>query len=284
MGKSAHTDCTAVVFCGGDHRRFERLAGVQPKTLLVVHGVPLLWRLLDCLVIAGLGRIVAATTPNLERQVGESIQAYSHPDEGVANIELTAYEEQRRGMLFGLRRVLEEAPGRRCLIALGDIFFRGDPVPGLLCHVDSEYDVLGCAPAPFDEELTSGGIVVRKGERVLAILERPVADPPAGAARWSGLALIDRATAIADLERLLEGRGEAPPPGDFFEFQRRGGRDFRVVAGPDFVNVNSPDHLLLASLYSRLEGDTGSPLTERLGEAAAALRLAIARTAAERDR
>lgn len=277
MADPERSECTAVVFCGGDHRRLGRLSGGQAKSLLVAHDLPLLWRLLDQLRAAGFRRVVAATTPNLERQIADSLDHYMRTSPAGIRVEVTAPPEQRRGVLPGLRRVLAAASTTRALACLGDIFFRGNPFLDF-ASVDAGCDYLGVAPVPFEEELAQGGIVVRGGgDRITAVLERPVAGVPAGAARWSGVALTDRAAALADIERFLRGRPDGAPPGDFFEFQRERGRDLRAVPGPDFVNVNSPDHLLLASLYARLETDPAAgPLASRLVEAASALRRAIA--------
>jgi hypothetical protein len=40
--------------------------------------------------------------------------------------------------------------------------------------------------------------------------------------------------------------------GEIFEYRRTLGRPVRAIHGPDFININSPDHLLLASLYTAM--------------------------------
>ena len=272
------SDCPVAIFCGGEHVRLGRLARAQAKSLLVAHDTPLLWRLIDQLRAAGFGRIVAATTPRLERRISDSMDHYfrASPDEPA--IEVVARVEQERGLLFGLERILAALSGDRFVLCLGDIFFLANPFPALRERVDAGVDCLVAAPPAIPEELALGGIVSTDDDRILAVIERPTSDLSGRSLRWSGLALSDRARALADLESYLLERTEGGPPGDFFEFQRRRGRDLRCVTGPDFVNVNSPDHLLLASLYARVEADPApGDVRSSLQAAARALRTELAR-------
>lgn len=278
MGDSIQKECPVAIFCGGDNLRLGRVAGAQAKTLLVTHDSPLLWRLIDQLRGAGFTRIIAATTPRLESQVAASIEHYlrASPQEG--HVEVVAREEQRRGVVFGLHRLLESSAAERWMICFGDIFFLANPFPALRMLVDARYDILGVAPVTFDEELSLGGLVYPDGDRVRSVVERPPAKVEGRPLRWSGSALFDSSAALADLEDFMPESNDDPPPGDFFEFQRRRGRDLRYVSGPDFVNVNSPDQLLVASLYARLEADSaGTAVSDPLAEAASALRRDLAR-------
>lgn len=278
MGDSIQKECPVAIFCGGDNLRLGRLAGAQAKTLLVTHDSPLLWRLIDQLRAAGFTQIVAATTPRLEFQIAGSIENYLQASPGEGQVDVIVSEEQRRGVVFGLHRLLQSSTAERWMICFGDIFFLANPFPALRMFADAEYDVLGVAPVTFDEELRLGGLVYCDGDRVLSVVERPQAAVEGRPLRWSGIALFDSSAALADLEDFVSESNDDPPPGDFFEFRRRRGRDLRCVSGPDFVNVNSPDQLLLASLYARLEADSAGPaVSGPLNEAARALRRDLAR-------
>ena len=278
MSDSIQKECPVAIFCGGDNLRLGRLAGAQAKALLVTHDSPLLWRLLDQLRGAGFTRITAATTPRLESQIAGSIEHYRRASAGEGHVDVVVSEEQRRGVVFGLHRLLESSAAERWMICFGDIFFLANPFPALRMLVDARYDVLGVAPSTSDEELRLGGLVYPDGDRVLSIVERPPATVKGRPLRWSGNALFDAAAARADIEVFVSESNDDPPPGDFFEFQRRRGRDLRYVTGPDFVNVNSPDQLLLASLYARLEADSAGPaVSGSLAEAARAIRRDLAR-------
>ncbi len=80
-----------------------------------------------------------------------------------------------------------------------------------------------------------------------------------------------------DAEAFLSIAPADSPVGDFFEFQRARARDIRCVWGPDFVNVNSSDHMLLASLMARLEKPFASdPPRTALAQSATSLRLHLA--------
>lgn len=278
VADSSRSDCPVAIFCGGEHVRLGRLAGAQAKSLLVAHDTPLLWRLLDQLRAAGFERIIAATTPRLERPISESVDHYSRASPDGVAIEVVARPEQERGLLFGLERILGTLSGDRFVLCLGDIFFLANPFPALREQVDAGADCLVAAPPAIPEELALGGIVSTDGDRILAVIERPTSDFSGRPLRWSGLALSDRTRALADLGSYLPERTDGGPPGDFFEFQRRRGSALRCVTGPDFVNVNSPDHLLLASLYARLEADLApGDLAQSLEAAAEALRTELAR-------
>ena len=288
MDDSTHIECPAAIFCGGESLRLGRLGGAQAKTLLVAREMPLLWRLIDHLTAAGFSRIVAATTPRLEPQIAASVEDYVRTSSSETGIEVVSTPEQQRGLIFGMARLLETWTAERCLVCLGDMFFLGNPFPSFRRHLEAEYDCLGVAPATIDEERGLGGLIYEQGDEVLSIVERPAGTIPGTPLRWSGTALFSRGPALEAMEVFAADSGDDRPPGDFFDFQRQRGREVRCVWGPDFVNVNSPDQLLLASLYAGLEADSAGKdgledgrgsLSKSLSDAAEALRRDIARRA-----
>jgi NDP-sugar pyrophosphorylase family protein len=256
----------------------KRLAGIQAKTLLCAHDTPLLWRLLDQLRAAGFSRIVAATTPRLRASIRASLAEYSRTTAPGIELEVVASAAQERGVVFGLARLLERWTDDRSLLCFGDIFFLANPFPAFRQHLESSAVHLGVTPRTLENEWRLGGLVYEDGGEVVSIVERPSSAPTGTPLRWSGVALFDRRPALEDLARFVAESPDDPPPGEFFEFQRQRGRDLRCEPGPDFVNVNSPDHLLLASLYARLEAcPPGEPLATSLAEAARTLRLDLVR-------
>lgn len=280
MGDSTHIECPAAIFCGGDNLRLGRLGRAQAKTLLVTRDTPLLWRLIDQLRAAGFSRIVAATTPRLKEQIAGSVDDYVRTGPPDVDIEVVANARQERGLIFGLARLLETWTSERCLICFGDMYFRGNPFLAFRPHVEAEHDCLGVAPAKLEADRRLGGLVYEEGHSVVSIIERPIGQSTGTPLRWSGIALFGRRPALEAMEVFAADSVDDRPPGDFFEFQRQRGRDLRCVPGPDFVNVNSPDQLLLASLYARLEADSASEsLSKSLSDAAEALRRDIARRA-----
>jgi molybdopterin-guanine dinucleotide biosynthesis protein A len=263
----------AVIFCGGQQRRFGRLSGRHAKTLALAYDTPLLWRLCDQLQEGGLTRIVACTTPAFGGQIRDSLDQYAGSMANAAEIEVVVSEAQQRGVVHGLRDVLHALPADRCLSCLGDIFFASNPFPGALS--DDDGDAIGTASCRGDSDWRLGGLVHAVDGRVEAFIERPDARPTVPVRRWSGLVVSARRRAMTDLDVFIRQAPPDAPLGDFLEFQRARGCSFRVVDGPDFVNVNTPDDLLLASLRARLaaEGHTPpSPLTEALLAAAERLR------------
>ncbi|MGH7555518.1 MAG: hypothetical protein ACREMQ_21165, partial [Longimicrobiales bacterium] len=217
--------------------------------------------------------------PRFERQITEAVQGYQAVRRSeTVRAQVVVSEAQRRGVLVGLGELLDRFVTTRCLICLGDIFFLANPFLPFRDEVHAGHDALGVATVAVEAELRQSGIVDQDAGKVYRIIERPtgalaLTGQPA---RWSGVALIDRVQAMKDLATFLSDAPPDSPPGDFFEFQRARGRDFRCIHGSDFVNVNSPDHLLLASLYARLEKATaGGDLSTTLARSAESLRLSL---------
>jgi NDP-sugar pyrophosphorylase family protein len=271
------SECTAAIFCGGENLRLGRLSGIQAKTLLAAYDTPLIWRLIDQLRSAGFSTITVSTTPRFELEITEAISCYLRSTPNDQRIQVVASVAQEHGVLFGLRDVLDMGSARNFLFCLGDIFFLSNPFLSIRPHITSEYDCLGVAPLIVEEEVGLGGLVYQDQGRIHNVVERPGKICKGSPMRWSGTALVERSRALTDIDAFLLDSEADSPAGEFFEFQCARGNHLECVTGPDFVNVNSPDHLLLASLYAKLESvGSDEHLWANLAEAARSLRLDLA--------
>jgi molybdopterin-guanine dinucleotide biosynthesis protein A len=257
-GKSPFEDCTVAILAGGQASRMGRLGQFYTKAALAVYDCPLLVRLLDQARSAGCPEIIISTGPSHFYQLDELITSYRRTANSAigtaqSNVRLVSTDAHQEGSLEALSVVLEQVTTRRCVMCLGDIFFLGNPFVPLAGWAISGEICLGVADAVLPEDLTQGGLVLPVGQRVEAIIEQPRPDANAGM-RWSGMALFCTVLAV-NLKQFLADAPHGSPEGDFFAFCLEQGQQVMAVPGPDFVNVNSPEHLLLAGLYALLEKD-----------------------------
>lgn len=268
---------TSAIFCGGASRRMGPLARGRPKTLLPAFDQPLLWRQIEQLREAGFEQIEVVTTPALARYIGESLDRLRRSVEIGDGTRVRVCGAQEHGVLWGVRAVLESASAERVLLSLGDIFFLSNPFISMRSHLTENYDCVSAAAFALELEIGRGGLVVQRNGSVQGLIEHPDDEIPEAPLRWSGVILVDRRSSLTDLETYLTSAEPDARPGDFVDFRCRKGVAARVVDCPDFVNVNTPDELLLASIYARMEAATGrSGLSRDLALAAASLRHEIA--------
>ena len=266
----------AAILCGGAGRRMGSLARGRPKALLPAFDKPLLWRQVEQLGVAGFEQIEVVTTPTLAPQIRDSLDRLDGSLTTKTRLRVRSCESQARGVLWGALAVLEAATTEKVLLCLGDIFFLSNPFLSIRSHLEADHDCLSAAPLMNEFEMDIGGLVLQHHGLVQSVVEQPSREILGKPLRWSGVFMVDRRSARTDLEVFL---GSAQPdarPGDFLDYRCRQGVVSRVVDCPDFVNVNTPDELLLASLYARIESASdNNESTRALEGAAQAVRHAI---------
>jgi hypothetical protein len=174
--------------------------------------------------------------------------------EGGLHIKVVDNPEHLKGSLEALLYILKTVKTAYSLMCFSDIFFLKNPFNEFFLKEPLDTDFLGVTSAVEARELTQGGIVYCSTERVISIVELPQSNPQIeGAARWSGIALFGTKEITQELECFLPRVPQGSPEGDLFEFRRERGTRIQAIWGPDFVNVNSPEHLLLTTLYAAAE-------------------------------
>ena len=276
MTEQGPSQIVAVIFCGGAGVRMGPLARIQTKTLLPAFDKPLLWRLIEQLQITGFSRIVVSTTPRYELQIAQAVELHAQ-SRAQPVPQVVGSIPQETGVLPGFQDFLDSTPTERALFCLGDIFFLSNPFASMRTHLAADYDCLAAVKPTVPQEVDQGGLILHDRERLLSVIEGSTVDVRQDPWRWSGLALVSRRRALVDIGAFLQQAPADSPPGELFEFQRRRGAPSRVVVCPDFVNINTPDHLLLASIYARMEAlPESSSARMSLGRAADSLRRQLA--------
>jgi hypothetical protein len=117
-----------------------------------------------------------------------------------------------------------------------------------------------------------GGYVRCRQTRIEAFIERT--ETKTGETLPSaGTSLFSTRPTLNALEDFLSTSAPGASVSDFYNFRCRQGHVIHALMGPDFVNINTPDHLLLATLYAAMEAHTAQPLVyESLSSAASNLR------------
>lgn len=253
--------------------RMGRLGQLSAKAALIAYDQPLIVRLLEQTREAGIRLVVITTSPQRYGQLQSLISSYEamRSEQMRPSVRVLKNHAHRLGPLEALREVLRHTETSRCLMCLGDMYFRDNPFTGMAAKVADTADYLGVAEAVDPHELMQGGLVYCRERGVAAVIERPQR-APSGALRWSGLALFSHQL-YEDLDLFLSLGTTGQPVGDLFEFRRKRGRPLYAIDGPDFVNVNSLDHLFLATLYRAMAVYTADKrLYNTLSDAAIHLR------------
>lgn len=274
-------DCTVIILAGGQGLRMGGLGQLMAKTTLVAYDWPLMIRALHQMGEHGFSKVIISTSTTFYTQITSLVASYIVSTQNrdlpkPADIQVILNLEHENGPLPALAEALKHVNTRRCLLYLADEFQVGNPFPAFAQVEADDADYLGVVAAFDPRELKRGGMVYAHDDgEAYSIVEKP--DPNAGSdgLRWNGVALFNYQLA-EDLRDFFTQYPANVAVGEIFEFRRILGRSVRAIIGPDFINVNSPDHLLLAGLYVAMEAHQDKPdLCEAFATAAALLRRAM---------
>ena len=245
-------ECTLLILAGGKGVRMEMLGHLSSKASLVTYNQPLLVRILEQAREAGLHKVLISTSPSLHESLKNLLSAYSNYSlKSLDQVSLISNEAHEKGPIEALQQALCYIKTDRCIICLGDMFFIRNPFGEITQKIDESSNYLGVASVVFQEELRCGGLVCDKDGLITEIIEKPI-DTVKNAFRWTGIALVN--SCIFEDIRNIEARTlHNYAVGDLFECHRNQGYSYRSVLTSDFVNINSPRHLFLASCYAVIE-------------------------------
>lgn len=272
-------DCTVLVLAGGQGLRMGGLGQLMAKASMVAYDWPLLIRSLHQMREHGFSKILISTNTVFYPQLSALIASYvegtarHQPHYQADDIRIIENLAHAGGPLPALAEALKYVDTRRILLYLADEFQLANPFADFAAVLADDVDYLGCARPAYPRELLRGGLVyAHEDGAAYSIVEKPQPNPDATGLRWTGVALFSR-DLIDDLAQFFTQYPANLASGEIFEFRRLLGKPVRAIVGPDFLNVNSPDHLLLAGLYVAMEKHTDQPeLCAALATAAAALR------------
>jgi len=149
-----------------------------------------------------------------------------------------------KGSLAALEFALGEVSSEHVLMSFADIYFFENPFKSF-CGLSKH--TLGISKAFDKKELSLGGIVFVNKNYVERIIEKPIKNNKGY--RWNGLALFSRSD-VTNLSEFLKASPSNPREGDFFEYLRKDKKvNFSFLECSDFINVNRPENLMVASLY-----------------------------------
>ena len=244
-------NATLLILAGGRGSRLGSLSATLPKSALPVYDECTLARNIRQARIAGFKEIVISTRAPFLESVSGLLAACNLPG-SEASVRVIDNPDHEYGALSALLYLLNNLDVDRVALSLSDIFFIENSYTSLYEHSQLEDNYLAVA-APFDPlELSKGGVVICDAEqRILSILETPIEGQAEGV-RWTGAAVFNRHLE-SHLKELIAAAEGASPIGNFFEHCRAKGNEFRAFRVSDFINLNTPDDLFLASMYRALE-------------------------------
>ena len=272
-------DTTVVILAGGQGMRMGELGGLVAKTSLVVYDLPLIVRVFHHLSEHSFTRVIVSTNHTFYTPLQMLVESYLTNERlpgQSSDVEVVENPAHEDGPLPALAWILQHVTTRRTLMYLADEFQVDNPFESFAAVAADHNDYLGVAPPAHPRELTRGGLVYATQEDVDEVAEKPTDHPGENGLRWNGVAIFDTHSLAEDLTQFLNEFPATLAVGEIFEFRRARGRPVRALHNPDFININSPNHLLLASLYVAAETYRDQPaIAESLTKAAAALRVTM---------
>ncbi len=275
-------DCTVIVLAGGQGLRMGGLGQLMAKTTLVAYDWPLLIRSLHQMGEHGFSKVIISTSTTFYTQLTTLVASYTLATQNQslprpADIQVILNLEHDNGPLPALAEALKHVNTPRCLLYLADEFQVGNPFAAFADVASDTADYLGVAAAFDPRELKRGGMVyMREDGEAYSIVEKPDPNAASDGLRWNGVSLFNTRELADDLADFFTKLSPTLAVGEIFEFRRTLGRPVRAILGPDFINVNSPDQLLLAGLYVAMENhQEDSELCDAFANAAALLRRAM---------
>lgn len=240
MSKS---DISLILLAGGEGTRMRQITIGVPKALLPIFDESLLQRHVVHASEAGIKQIIISTKPKWR----ETFIKHLSVTNLISKVKVISNSDHEHGSLPALLSVLRGIEFKYLLMSFVDIFSFDNPYINFM-DVQKDSCVFGISD-PFDEvQLSRGGIVFTKNNKVQSIRERPLKGNHKGY-RWNGVSYFPKKLKT-DLRLYLVDNPKDSPEGDFFEFWRSMGGKITYKKCSDFINVNTPEDLLLASLYN----------------------------------
>lgn len=214
-----------------------------PKPLLPIFDESLLQRHVVYAREAGIKQIIISTKPKW-REIFIKHLSVTNLE---SKVKVIPNSDHEYGSLPALLSVLREIEFKYLLMSFADIFSFDNPYINFM-NVQKDSCVFGISDSFEEVQLSCGGIVFTENNKVQSIKERPLKGNHKGY-RWNGVSYFPKKLKT-DIRLFLMDNPKDSPGGDFFEFWRSKGGNITYKKCSDFINVNTPEDLLLASLYN----------------------------------
>jgi len=240
-------DITLIILAGGEGTRMQPASLITPKALLSAFDEPLLIRQIRHAKKADISKVLVSTNPKDFKQIKKTLSYFNLKADVIKN------SKHAQGSLPALSYSLNTVSTSKVLMSFADIYFMYNPFSEF--KNESGYRI-GISKAFDPKELSLGGIIFTQGKLVEKIIERPIENNTKGY-RWNGLVLFEKDDQ-KELDKFLKSNRTDSPEGDFFEYLRTNNTIFSTIDGSDFINVNRPENLMIASIYrySEVADDT----------------------------
>lgn len=237
---------TLIILAGGKATRMKQIGSITPKSLLNVFDQPLIIRQVIQASEQNINNIIISTRPELQKQFKKVVELYVYPN-GVKP-QVLANKNHNVSSLHALLFVLEKVKEGMIILSFGDMFFYTNPFKKI--SLENRHNCLNLcfSQSDFNEELKLGGnLKIVSGLRASHITYLPVKDKNTYV-RWNGLASLDATTFYKELKIFITKSSEINAEEDFFQYLIDKGIKSRGISCKSFINVNSVDELLSASL------------------------------------
>ncbi len=253
-----------IILAGGIGSRMGEIGDFLPKFLLPVGDHTLLFRLLSQLKFQFDDLVISTNSHNfpvLTKYIKKYFSEF--------NIKIVENKYHAKSAVSALYHILKRLQWQgQFLLILSDIFYLDLPLSKIGSGFTQESDVLFGTKYKNPIELTRGGIIVTNNHRkVIDIVKKPSKKIKDGA-RWSGMAICNQGF-WKDLSKSICRKNESQIDlEEIFQYRILSGHAASFIDCGEFVNINSPQHLLLANLLSMKEkiGKTNSSLTQVIND------------------
>lgn len=230
---------TLIILAGGDGTRMQPASLITPKPLLTAFDDTLLIRQIRQANEARIDNVVVSTNPKDLTLIQKIIK------QSALQAKVLKNEMHSKGSLPALEFAISRISSENVLMSFADIYFFNNPFKSF---VGLSKHTLGISGTFDTKELSLGGVVLVKDNMMVEkIIEMPFKNNKGY--RWNGLALFKIGNR-SDLTHFLSVNKANSPEGDFFEYLRKSKQvEFFFVKCSDFINVNRPENLLVASMY-----------------------------------
>ena len=238
-----NNNITLIILAGGEGNRMRPLTDLTPKPILHVLDESLLIRQIKQAQTTGLKNIIVTTQKKYNKNIESELK--------IAKLKVTLIQnpKHKQGSLPALLYVLNKIGTDKIIMSFSDLYFIDNPFLTFLKKIGTQkVCLMGVSNIFHKKDLSNGGLIFLDNNcNIVKIIEKPLYMNNMGL-RWNGLAYFSRSNKLY-LKKFLDTNNLDSPEGDFFEYMRKLGIGFKGILCSDFININEPHDLIVASLY-----------------------------------